>query len=126
MSFLLLKREPSFDNDGIVLLIVVIFAIIMVIICIVFACYYLYRRARPLPRTCTVDPHATVMQINFMEKTDERDLSSIPTGHQDELRGYWVQLPALAFVPDAEKGIQTETSNEEGPPTLEDYNQKVN
>ncbi|KAK0222147.1 hypothetical protein IW262DRAFT_1296731 [Armillaria fumosa] len=114
MSFLLLKREPSFNNDDTVLLVVVIFAIVVVVICIVFACFYLYRRARSPPRTCTVDPHATVMQINFMEKTDERDLSSIPTGHQDELSGYWVQLPALAFVPDAGKGMQTETSNEEG------------
>lgn len=40
-------------------------------------------------------------------------MDSIPTENQDELRGYWV-LPALAFVPDAEKGTQTETSNEEG------------
>ncbi len=46
-----------------------------------------------------------------MDKTAERDPNSIPTANQDEHRGYWV---ALAFVPDAEKGTQTETSNEEG------------
>ncbi len=53
------------------------------------------------------------MHVNFTEKGAERDVDSIPTANQDELRGYWV-VPALAFLPDAEKGTQTETSNEEG------------
>ncbi|PBK95713.1 hypothetical protein ARMGADRAFT_1010638 [Armillaria gallica] len=114
MSSFLLRREHSCDSDDTVLLVVVIFTIVVVGLCIVFACFFLYRRARSPPRPCTVDPPATVMHINF-EKGAERDVDSIPTENQDELRGYWV-LPALAFVPDAEKGTQTETSNEEGPP----------
>ncbi|KAK0244543.1 hypothetical protein EDD85DRAFT_945877 [Armillaria nabsnona] len=114
MSSFLLRREQSCDDDT-VLLVVVIFAIVVVGLCIVFACFYLYRRARSPLRPCTVDPPTAVMHINRMEKAAERDVDSIPTANQDELRGYWV-VPALAFVPDAEKGTQTETSNEEGPP----------
>ncbi|KAK0201527.1 hypothetical protein DFS33DRAFT_1385828 [Desarmillaria ectypa] len=114
MSFLLSRREQSSDNDEIILLVVVIFAIVVVGICIFVACIYLYRRARsPPPRLCTVDPTATVMHIDFMGKTAERDLDSILAAIPDGIRGYWV-LPALAFVPDPEKGLQTERLNEEG------------
>ncbi|KAK0185709.1 hypothetical protein F5146DRAFT_1144220 [Armillaria mellea] len=113
MSSFLLRRERSCNNDDAVLLVVVIFCIVVVGLCIFFACFYLYRRARSTPRPCTVDPTPTVMHIYPMEKSAERDPTSIPTANQDELRGYWV-VPALAFLPDAEKGTQTEMSSEEG------------
>ncbi|KAK0459987.1 uncharacterized protein EV420DRAFT_1641332 [Desarmillaria tabescens] len=111
MPFLLSRREQFSDDDETIILVVVIFAIVVVVICIFVACIYLYRRARsPPPPACTVDP--TVMHLKFMDKTTEREPNSISAAIPDGMCGYWV--PALAFVPDVENGLQTGTLSEEG------------
>lgn len=112
MPSFLSRREQSSDSDDTVLLVVVICSIIVVGMCIIFACIYFFRRVvPPPPRSGVADLPATAMHMNFMEKPVESDLNLIPDSTRDQIRGYWV-LPALFFVPDVEKGMQTEKSSE--------------
>ncbi|SJL07161.1 uncharacterized protein ARMOST_10504 [Armillaria ostoyae] len=113
----LFRREQFSEGDETVLLVVVIFAMAVVGLCIIIGCFYLYRRARsPLQCQYATDPPITFMQMNVMEKSPENDLhiynaGSVPVGVPGQGQCWLLSMPAFL---DAEKGIQTETSNVEG------------
>ncbi|KAK0487120.1 hypothetical protein IW261DRAFT_1414878 [Armillaria novae-zelandiae] len=112
-----LRREESSGSDEIVLVVLVIFVMAVVGLCVIMGFFYLYRHARARSQCQhAVDPPITFMQMSVMEKSPENDLyvynaGSVPVGLPGQGQCSLLSVPTFL---DAEKGIQTETSNVEG------------